>query len=189
MIQSERLTIRTFKISDTADVHRSLSLAFGADPNQVDSFQKRASWVQWSILNQEWFPALKQPPYGERAICRKNDNRLIGVIGLVPCLDRFDKIPELVCQTQNSGFTQSEVGLFWAIHPDYQKMGYASEAANTFLGYIWQELKVWRVIATTESENKASIAVMEKIGMQILNNPQTEPPWLQIVGVIYHPDR
>jgi RimJ/RimL family protein N-acetyltransferase len=90
--------------------------------------------------------------------------------------------------TKTTGLTQPEVGLFWAIDPDYQKQGYATEAAMGFLKMIWNELKIKRIIATTEYDNYQSQRVMQKIGMKILKNNSSEPPWLQVVGVINHPD-
>ncbi|MAT40939.1 MAG: hypothetical protein CL609_01260 [Anaerolineaceae bacterium] len=187
MITTKRLTIRSFQYSDLERVHQVLSSAFNEDPNQTGALNNRESWLNWSILNQKWFHRLSQPPFGEQAICRNNDGLLIGVIGLVPCLDRFDQFPELSNMEKTSGLTQPEVGLFWAIDPDYQKQGYATEAAKGFLEMIWNELKIKRIIATTEYENYQSQNVMRKIGMKILKNNSSKPPWLQVVGVINHP--
>jgi hypothetical protein len=41
-----------------------------------------------------------------------------------------------------------------------------------------------RVVATTEFTNVRSQAVMRKLGMRILRNPEPEPPWFQTVGVL-----
>jgi hypothetical protein len=51
--------------------------------------------------------------------------------------------------------------------------------ANAFI-----ELKLKRIIATTEYTNTASQGVMQKVGMQITHNPLPEPSWLQIVGIL-----
>jgi hypothetical protein len=42
-------------------------------------------------------------------------------------------------------------------------------------------------VATTEHANIASIGVMRKLGMRIERNSLSEPPWLQVVGVLEHP--
>jgi [ribosomal protein S5]-alanine N-acetyltransferase len=50
--------------------------------------------------------------------------------------------------------------------------------------YAFQHLRLKRIVATTTYENAASMGVMRKIGMHIERNPYSEPPWLQIVGVL-----
>jgi RimJ/RimL family protein N-acetyltransferase len=57
-----------------------------------------------------------------------------------------------------------EIG--WVIHPDYQRRGYASEAAAALLRYGFEEMALHRIIATCQPENPASYGVMEKIGMR-----------------------
>ena len=44
-----------------------------------------------------------------------------------------------------------------------------------------------RLIATPERSNPASLAVMRHLGMRLLENPQGEPRWLQVVGVLDAP--
>ena len=57
-----------------------------------------------------------------------------------------------------------EIG--WVIHPDYQRRGYASEAASALLRHGFERMKLHRIIATCQPENPASYGVMEKIGMR-----------------------
>jgi RimJ/RimL family protein N-acetyltransferase len=78
------------------------------------------------------------------------------------------------------------VGLFYAISPAHQRCGYASEAAQALIDHAWQQLHLRRVIAMTTRDNVPSVAVMRKLGMRIVENPQAEPPWLQVVGVLEH---
>ena len=50
--------------------------------------------------------------------------------------------------------------------------------------------RVWnldRIIAQTSYDNGASMAVMRRAGMRIERNPNPEPEWFQVVGVIDHP--
>lgn len=57
-----------------------------------------------------------------------------------------------------------EIG--WVLHPNYQRRGYASEAALALLRYGFETMKLHRIIATCQPENQASWGVMEKIGMR-----------------------
>ncbi len=52
------------------------------------------------------------------------------------------------------------------------------------IDYAFDHLRLKRIIATTEYSNAASIGVMRKVGLTITRNPLSEPPWLQIVGVL-----
>jgi RimJ/RimL family protein N-acetyltransferase len=86
-----------------------------------------------------------------------------------------------------SAYRVAEMGLFWAIDPDQQRQGYATEAAQALIDFAFRQLRVKRLIATTEHDNAASIGVMRKLGMRVEANPFPDPPWLQVVGVLEHP--
>ena len=149
--------------------------------------KERKSWLEWTILSYKWHANLQQPPYGERAVILQENERLIGFIGLVSEINHFGQISALTHSDALTGFSNAEVGLFWAIDPDYQRQGYASEAAAKMLDYAFQKLELTRIIASTDNDNLASQAVMRKIGMTLARNPEADPPWLQTVAVIYNP--
>jgi ribosomal-protein-alanine N-acetyltransferase len=186
ILETPRLIVRPFVPEDLRAIHRILDLTFG-DGSSIDNpaaLQERQSWLAWSILNQAWFPKLHQPPYGERAVVLKASDTLIGAIGYVPCLDRFGQIPGFGTGGQASSDATPEFGLFWAIDPDHQRHGYATEAARAMIRHAFAELRLKRIIATTEYDNRASQAVMRKLGMRLEHNPLPEPHWLQVVGIL-----
>ena len=127
---------------------------------------------------------MHQTPYGDRAIVLKATGEVIGAVGYVPVNVPFDQIPELRGASEVSGYYTTEVGLFWVIDPQYQRHGYASEAARAMIDFAFKELHLKRIIAMTEYDNLASQAVMRKVGMRLTRNPQPEPPWLQVVSVL-----
>jgi len=185
-IETTRLEIRPFEIDDLPTIHRILDQTFGSGDKIDDqiALQERRSWLEWSILNQKWFLHLHQPPYGDRAIFLKSTQVLIGSIGYVPLLDVYEQIPEFSTNQHSGGFATTEFGLFWVIDPYYQRNGYATEAARAMIAYAFKELRLKRILATTEYTNTASQSVMKKLGMQIAHNPLPEPSWLQIVGIL-----
>ncbi len=188
-IETPRLIIRPFIPEDLQTIHRILDLTFG-DGSRIDdpaALAERRSWLEWSILSQEWFPKLHQPPYGERAVVLKATGGLIGAVGLVPSFDRFEQLPSLGAASYPASFATPELGLFWAIDPAQQRQGYATEAGRAIVGLAFGELRAKRIIATTEHDNLASQAVMRKLGMRIERNPLPEPPWLQVVGILDNP--
>ena len=188
ILETPRLVVRPFAPEDLHAIHRILDLTFG-DGSKVDdpaALAERRSWLEWSILSQEWFPKLHQPPYGERAIVLKATGALIGAVGLVPCLDVYDQLPGFGGADVAASRATPEVGLFWAIDPEQQRRGYASEAAQALIEHAFTDLKLKRIIATTEYDNLASQAVMRKLGMRLELNPHSVPHWLQVVGVLEH---
>lgn len=186
MLETERLIIRPFIVEDLPAIHRILDQAFGDGTRVGDeaAWQERRSWLQWSILNQEWLPRLHQPPYGDRAVVLKATGELIGSVGFVPLLDVYEQIPELAHGAAPSGYNTTEFGLFWVINPQRQRRGYATEAARAMLDFAFQQLRLKRVLATTEYTNLPSQGVMQRLGMKIARNPSSDPFWLQVVGVI-----
>lgn len=185
-IQSERLLIRSFEPQDLSDIHRILETAFGVAARQDEehTLRQRESWLHWSILNQEWLPALHQPPYGDRAVVLRSTGLLVGAVGYVPLLAPFGQIRELHPADTPTGQYTPEIGLFWAIDPTHQRRGFAVEAAGAMIQHAFRELHLRRILATTEYENAASQAVMRRLGMRIARNPRPQPEWLQIVGIL-----
>jgi ribosomal-protein-alanine N-acetyltransferase len=57
-----------------------------------------------------------------------------------------------------------EIG--WVVAPPHQRLGYATEAARALLRHAFETLHLHRVIATCETDNLASVGVMEKLGMR-----------------------
>ena len=58
----------------------------------------------------------------------------------------------------------SEIG--WRLASEYWGQGLATEAAQAALDHGFQKLGFQRVIATVQSANRASIRVIEKLGIQ-----------------------
>ena len=188
-LETERLLIRPFTMEDLEAVHQLLDLDlreadFGNEGPQT--LGARRQWLRWTVLSYEELAKLYQPPYGDRAVTLKPGNRLIGVCGFVPCLAPFGQLPAFPPADPRllpHGYSP-EVGLFYAIAPAHQRQGYATEAAKALITYAFGELKLRRIVATTTYANTASIGVMHKVGMRTVKNPYSEPPWLQVVGVL-----
>jgi [ribosomal protein S5]-alanine N-acetyltransferase len=217
ILETSRLIIRPFAPEDLHTIHRIFDLTFGDGSKIADgeALNERRSWLEWSRLSAEWLPRMFQPPYGDRAVVLKHTGEVIGAVGLVPCFDVFEQIPGLSRGSTSTGiealaglsneqsdrlkprlpatadrpsaYRVAEVGLFWAIDPDQQRQGYATEAAQVLIDFAFQQLRVKRLIATTEYDNAASIGVMRKLGMTIAQNPLPDPPWLQVIGILDHP--
>lgn len=88
------------------------------------------------------------------------------------------EVVELFCE---SGRAALEVEIGWSVHKTQRGKGFATEAAKRLVEYGLGELNLPRILAFTVAKNKASIRVMEKVGMQVLEQ-QTDRG--SIVGLI-----
>ena len=194
ILETERLTIRPFITDDFEPFRRITALCFGDgaamdDPSNVEKFETSRRMHEWRVLNEEMLARLDQAPYGDRAIVLRETGRLIGSVGLVPYIDAFNVIPSLRYflgreDDGNKPRATAEVGLFWCVDPAHQGQGYATEAAKAVVNYLFNDMHLIRVIATTDFDNVASQGVMHKLGMRLERNESGQPPWLQVVGVL-----
>lgn len=59
---------------------------------------------------------------------------------------------------------QAQIGFTFS--PNYQKQGYATEAATGLLDYLFGERRLHRITATCDVENNASVRLLERLGMR-----------------------
>ncbi|MBZ0291250.1 MAG: GNAT family N-acetyltransferase [Anaerolineae bacterium] len=193
VLETERLTIRRFTLDDLSAAHQMYQDAGWLDPDlsEDETMQQRRRWLEWTVRNYDALAELYQPPYGDYAIVLKRENCVIGGVGLVQCIGPYGRLPYYRQHnlTPDDDLNMPEVGLFWALMKDYHRQGYATEAAQAITDYAFNHMHLKRIIATTDYDNAASIGVMRKLGMQIQHNPQPEPVWLQVVGVLENPGK
>ena len=82
------------------------------------------------------------------AVCMEENTLLIGGCGI-----------RRESQTSNVG------NLGWAINPEFQGKGYATEAAHSLIQFGFDQLRLRVIYATCDTRNIASTKVMERLGM------------------------
>lgn len=189
ILHTERLEIRPMRAGDLADCHQLYRDIGWADPDRTgaDNLARRRSWVDWSIANERELGRLAQPPMGERTVIDRATGEFVGLVGLNPALAPFGQLPSFG-GVENARSTL-EVGLFWAISPSRQGAGLATEAAKALIDYMFDVRRLARIVATTEHDNPASIAVMRRLGMRVEANPWPDPFHFQTVGMLDAGDR
>lgn len=181
-LETERLIIRAFAPDDADTFSRLLDDAFGA--GSYGSADDKRVVFEYAVAADADHALLHQPPYGDRAIVKRDSNELIGSVGFAPCLMPFGQLPSFEPTTR---FT-SEIGLFWALFPEHWGHGHATEAAAAMIAYAFRQLRLRRIVATTEHDNTRSINVMRRLGMRLERNPRAEPEWFQTVGILDNTD-
>ena len=146
-IESTRLRLRHFKDSEL-----TLFMGYRNDP-VVAKYQ---SWESISELEARTFIQEQKeiqpgiPGQGfQVAIELKATGALIG--------DCYFTIHALDHRQAEIGFTLSR---------EYQRYGYATEAVSCFLNYVFLTFDPHRIIAITDCENIASVALLERLGMR-----------------------
>lgn len=185
ILTTDRLLIRGFQPDDVEARRALMSEAF----ESTETIDETRRWVRWAIDSDDFHDQMAQPAYGDYAVTLRETGELIGAVGLVPTMIPWGVFPEF--RPDGSAphqLVSAEFGLFWATRHHMTGQGYATEAAAAFIkGYLWGVLNVARVVATTEFDNLSSQRVMEKLGMRLYRNPQSEPFWCQVVGVFNNP--
>ncbi len=178
-LETARLRIRQFDERDLEHCLRFRRDVFGLDEPRANS----QSWLKWTIDSYRELANLGQPPYADYAIVLQGSGEFIGSAGIVPTVLPWGALKGDAQDT----LVSPEIGLFWGISPEFRRRGFATEAAVALLDYLFHKLKARQVVATTERDNIASQRTMEKLGMRLFHNPNLEPPWCQVVGLIANP--
>ena len=145
-IRSERLLLRPFQPGDAADVRRLAGDWEVARllPNVPYPYGKDAA-VDWISHTRRGVAAGSEVTL---AVTWRDGGGLIGAVGL----------------TLSQHGRSAELG-YW-IGREYWRQGFATEAAAAILRYGFEALGLTRVSAMTLAHNKASVRVLEKLGMR-----------------------
>ena len=145
LIETERLFLRKITLDDKEalfKLHSNLAVQKYTGEPVVNSIEEIETTIHARINN------YKKYGYGRWATILKNGMQFAGWAGLA-YLPEFD-----------------EIDLGYRFLPEYWGAGIATEASRAILTYGFDTLKLKKIIAIAMRENKASIKVMEKIGME-----------------------
>lgn len=145
IIETERLILRELEAADCEDMltlHSSPQVQKYTGEPVVNSLAEVKKSLEINT-----FADYKNHRFGRLAVIYKPDNKFIGWAGL-KYLPEFD-----------------EVDIGYRYLNNYWGIGIATEASLALLKYGFESLKLKTIIAIAMKENKASIRVMEKVGM------------------------
>ncbi len=143
MLETPRLILRRFAESDTDAIfamRRDAEIMRFIRAPQTNR-EETLSWLR--LVSSKW----EEEKIGFCAVIEKAANEMIGWCGLW-------KLKET-----------SEVEVGYAIARKHWKKGFASEAAEAFLQYGFDELNLKEIVAVAHPENQASQSVMKRLGM------------------------
>jgi len=145
VIETERLLLRPFSLSDAEDVER-----LAGDPGISDTTlniphpYEKGMGTEWISTHQ---PMFEKGELANFAVTLRNGGDLIGAIGLIV----------------NRRHNRAELG-YWIGKPYWGK-GFCTEAAESILEYGFTQLNLNRIFASYLTRNPSSGRVMEKLHM------------------------
>lgn len=148
LFKSDRLQFRELTIDDAVFAYE---LNLDPDVNKYTGDEPFDS-IEEALNFMQSYSDYKKHDMGRWGVELKETGKLIGWAGL-----KFSE------ETQ-------EIDLGYRFFKSKWGKGYATEAAQACLDYGFKKLKVKRVVAYTMERNKASIRVLEKIGMSFLKH-------------------
>ncbi len=155
IIETQRLLLREFTSNDADFILRILNTPswqkFIGDKG-VKTIHDALLYISDKILD-----SYAKNGFGLYCVALKNTTIPIGMCGLV----------------KREGLEIPDIG--FALLPDYEKKGYALEAARSVLDYAKDKLQINDIIALTSASNLNSILLLQKLGMSFKN-------------LIWHPD-
>ncbi|MBC8753803.1 GNAT family N-acetyltransferase [Kordia sp. YSTF-M3] len=145
LIETERLLLREITLDDKEkmfQLHSNANVQKYTGEPLVASIEEMEQAIQTRISD------YKKYGYGRWATFLKEENQFVGWAGLA-YLPEFD-----------------EIDIGYRFLPEYWGLGIATEVSRAILRYGFDTLKLKKIIAIAMKENKASIKVMEKVGME-----------------------
>jgi RimJ/RimL family protein N-acetyltransferase len=145
LIETERLLLREITLEDKEELfklHSNPEVQRYTGEPVVESIQEMEKAIGTRINDYEKFG------YGRWATVLKDGMQFVGWAGLA-YLPEFD-----------------EIDLGYRFLPKFWGLGIATEASHAILTYGFETLQLKKIIAIALKEHKASIRVMEKVGME-----------------------
>ena len=145
-LQTERLVIRPFELSDAKEVQRLAGdREIAATTINIPHPYEDGMAEQWIATHAARFD---KGEAAEFAVCDREKGNLVGAIALLLKLD----------------YERAEIG-YWVGKP-YWGVGYCTEAAREIIRYGFEQLGLNRIFGEFMAGNVASGRVMEKVGMK-----------------------
>lgn len=154
LIETERLLLRKITLDDKEHLfklHSDPDVQMYTGEPVVKSIEEIEKAIQTRMEDYEKYG------YGRWATFLKDEMQFVGWAGLA-YLPEFD-----------------EIDLGYRFLPEFWGLGLATEASHAILTYGFEKLKLKKIIAIAMKEHKASIRVMEKVGMQFDKLAPYEP--------------
>jgi len=149
-IETERLLLRPTNTEDVEFIYRLMNTPKwiqNIGDRKITSTQKAAEYI-----DQKMTPQLESLGFSNYTVIRKTDQEKLGTCGL------YDR----------EGLDSVDIG--FAFLPEYERKGYALEAASKLMQVGMDKFGLTIIDAITTKENSASQKLLEKLGLSIIGD-------------------
>ncbi|NET33055.1 MAG: GNAT family N-acetyltransferase [Cyanothece sp. SIO1E1] len=155
IFETERLILREFDLEDAAFILELLNspgwLAYIGDRGVKTLDEARA------YLTDGPMASFEQHGFGLAMVVLRESGEGIGMCGLI----KRDSLPD--------------VDIGYALLPKFMGQGYAFEIASATVDYAREQHGLRRLVAITDPKNAASVKLLGKLGMQLVQEVQLRP--------------
>ena len=148
LLKTERLILRPTSEEDAEFIFELFNtpkwLKFIGDRN-IKSAESAKQYIHTKIV-----PQFNRLGFGNYTLIRKSDRAKIGTCGL------YDR----------EGLDGIDIG--FAFLPEYERKGYAFEAAEKLKTMAFEEFGIKEIKAITSKENSSSQKLLEKLGLKLI---------------------
>jgi len=159
-IETERLVLRGFEMSDVDATHRQIyssSEVWG--PRSRSGVESAVAMAMYMAASPD------DVPWTKRAVVLKDKGELIGSVRLSPSPNSFYRWEE----EPDPPYNPVEVELAFAFGKDYWGKGYAYEASLAMIDYAFNRLRLPRLVNGTGGDNLRSIALHQRLGFRMFS--------------------
>ena len=182
ILETERLILRRLSSADLDEIY-DLVYADPAVKSMWSGQTGTSDEIKATFAKNHLAP---ESEFGLRAVVRKQDDRLIGLMGFQRhAPGTGDDIYYLLSEDApdrsvglDPDFIEAE--LTYALGRAYWKFGYATEMGQAMLKHGFERLNIGRVIQGVLSHNANSVALMQRLGLRIEKGLRSE----HVVGVL-----
>ncbi|GAB1543430.1 GNAT family N-acetyltransferase [Scytonema sp. NUACC21] len=158
-LETERLILRQLTTEDAENLFK-----LDSDP-QVMRFINGGKPTEYNVITEDTLPRLlgyyqKYDRFGFWATVEKSTNDFLGWFHVYPAIE--NKFAAELQIVQNH-----EIALGYRLRQSSWGKGYATEVSKVLVNKGFREWNVQRVVAWALAVNKASIRVMEKVGLKL----------------------
>lgn len=135
------------------------------DLDDLYAIQSRADvarYLYWNPRTREEVTEVLEQKKSQTQLATEDDALVLAVA--LPGTSETRVIGEVVLWLRSMEHRQGEIG--FVMHPDYQGNGFATEAASAVLDLAFGEFRLHRVYGRTDGGNRASGALMRRLGMR-----------------------
>lgn len=147
-LKTERLYLRQWKDSDYEPFYQ-----MSMDPVVMEFLPPFVDREAFDAFFDQMKEMIEKQGWGFWAVERIEDGAFVGTVGMHKPGKEF-------------GLDRERVEMGWRIRPEFQGMGYATEAAREVMRFGFEELGLDEIISFTALGNTKSLAVMEHLGME-----------------------